>query len=724
MARPIPNAILILASSSLLFAGGAAAQANGVVGRTCPLTGSCSLAGTSAAVPAAPNSHVSGRTLLRRAELAALGPQRPAAAQASGIAAPTVKPADTPKLGAFLEPALAGLATPTLSVDDVSLDEDSCQNRSFLFTVTLSRLANKAVTVNYATSDGSPQTGAPALANKDYVPVSGALTFTHDSATEGPHGTYLLRISVPLGDHVVSSGTTEARSFSVTLSGATNATISRAQGVGTLLDPAASCTPAANAGCFVNYCGATTGCKNANISAGGTPWCQQVANGGGTFYTCTASGDWGDTDGDGFSDAAEAEGYIDNNLNGIYDAGVDVPLPGANPNRPDVYLHYDYVVASGHDYNPPSQAIQWVVDAFAAHGVGLHIDPQHNAIDDSVARVVTLANSPDPACTGPNALSAHQLREMFPNLKLLSPAYHYMVFGHYATCDPGIDPATGQPYCSACPNDPENPTCGTVVAQPPQPDNLGTAEIYGNDAIVATGGFVDVGLLPIPTESWAGLMMHELGHNLGLNHGGVDCYNQKPNYVSVMNYRFYTTGIPVGAAPGDTVPKSCTTDSDCAAGSHCSNDTNTCFRIDYSDRQFNSLDEAGGSGGLDETVGLQGGSSDTDISWYRIGQFLRIPTDGAPIDWNGNGVIETGVVRDVNGDVQKVNLTSQNDWLNLKFGYQCQPTFAGDAASLALLQKLSLVGTTSYRALQVAPHRGPMSRGSTPARNFCSLRKK
>ncbi|MEO3814302.1 hypothetical protein ABGB17_35335 [Sphaerisporangium sp. B11E5] len=34
----------------------------------------------------------------------------------------------------------------------------------------------------------------------------------------------------------------------------------------------------------------------------------------------------------------------------------------------------------------------------------------------------------------------------------------------------------------------------------------------------------------------AGTIMHELGHNLNLNHGGGDPINCKPNYVSVMNY--------------------------------------------------------------------------------------------------------------------------------------------------------------------------------------------
>jgi outer membrane protein assembly factor BamB len=51
-----------------------------------------------------------------------------------------------------------------------------------------------------------------------------------------------------------------------------------------------------------------------------------------------------------------------------------------------------------------------------------------------------------------------------------------------------------------------------------------------------------------------GTMMHELGHNLGLQHGGAEVRNCKPNYLTVMNYH-YQAGIqqlpgswPEGAA--------------------------------------------------------------------------------------------------------------------------------------------------------------------------------
>ena len=40
-----------------------------------------------------------------------------------------------------------------------------------------------------------------------------------------------------------------------------------------------------------------------------------------------------------------------------------------------------------------------------------------------------------------------------------------------------------------------------------------------------------------------GTFAHELGHNLGLTHGGSDNTNFKPNHLSIMNYFFQTDGV-------------------------------------------------------------------------------------------------------------------------------------------------------------------------------------
>jgi hypothetical protein len=65
----------------------------------------------------------------------------------------------------------------------------------------------------------------------------------------------------------------------------------------------------------------------------------------------------------------------------------------------------------------------------------------------------------------------------------------------------------------------------------------GYAEMPGNDLIVALGEW------DFTAGEQEGTFMHELGHNLGLDHGGGDSMNYKPNYLSVMNYTFQMPNI-------------------------------------------------------------------------------------------------------------------------------------------------------------------------------------
>lgn len=69
------------------------------------------------------------------------------------------------------------------------------------------------------------------------------------------------------------------------------------------------------------------------------------------------------------------------------------------------------------------------------------------------------------------------------------------------------------------------------------------------------------------------ILMHELGHNLGLGHGGFERHNFKPNYNSIMNYRFAYTGV----------------DNDCNAWSD--GDYLTAGKADYSSGRNIDLDE-------------------------------------------------------------------------------------------------------------------------------------
>ena len=85
----------------------------------------------------------------------------------------------------------------------------------------------------------------------------------------------------------------------------------------------------------------------------------------------------------------------------------------------------------------------------------------------------------------------------------------------------------------------------------------GLGELHGNDFIVALGGnFPAAAQTAAATwgtttenerrDQQAATFMHELGHTLGLDHGGGDDINCKPNYLSIMRYRrqFNVAGVP------------------------------------------------------------------------------------------------------------------------------------------------------------------------------------
>jgi len=378
-----------------------------------------------------------------------------------------------------------------------------------------------------------------------------------------------------------------------------------------------------------------------------------------------------DSDGDGLCDSWEQAQRVPGGP----------ALPDADPNRPDIYLKYDYMVASDHDHNPPAKAIQWMVDAFAAHGIALHIDPEHAAIPEAL--VTTLDPNPAPACVGSSYVTMQTLRQQYFGNR--AGAYHYMVFGHHTTCP-------DDSHCGQCPTDP-------FGGAKPDPHSTGSSDLPGDDAIVSFGAITDAGT-PVGIELWVATIMHELGHNLGLQHGGSELVNYKPNYISVMNYAYQANGIVVGVAPGSTTFAACSTDRECGPpvlttgacatpnACHCTDDlapvigTNVCFRADYSGLSLPPLNEfssAPGIGGLDETAGVSGPATGTDLVFYWIpGPSELIGPSFGPIDWNGDGLIESHVTADINNDGEFTVLTSQNDWekagglfTHLNFKFQC-----------------------------------------------------
>jgi hypothetical protein len=110
---------------------------------------------------------------------------------------------------------------PRISIGDVSQPEGNSGTTLFTFTVSLSAAYDQAVTVNYATADGTAT-----AANNDYVAAFGTLTFAPGETTK--------TITV----EVVGNTTPEPdKTIYINLSGAsTNALVARGQGVGTIMD--------------------------------------------------------------------------------------------------------------------------------------------------------------------------------------------------------------------------------------------------------------------------------------------------------------------------------------------------------------------------------------------------------------------------------------------------------------------------------------------------------
>lgn len=318
-----------------------------------------------------------------------------------------------------------------------------------------------------------------------------------------------------------------------------------------------------------------------------------------------------------------------------------------------VWVHYDYMVGpDGESYAPDPAGIQIVVDSFRRHGVILHVDPQHTAIP---LHSVIVFDAPgnrvysfDPACTGPDAVGFSALKAQYFHPASDHP-WHYVIFGKYVQVD-------SFEHLLNCYADHDFPRGYYQVG------TTGYSELPGYDFVVTFGQFYDFAetqgcfvdfrtlavlpCWPVPDYEWATMFMHELGHNLGLFHGGygTGCCgsyftdNNKPNYVSVMNYA-YSTQEPI-------------------VTSSASSPSGYWYRVDYSDETLPPLDEHN----LDETAGIGPTLHPNDyILWCC--QFNGFAPANGPIDWNQNGTAtDTHLSGDINNDGQLTVLKGFDDW--------------------------------------------------------------
>jgi len=343
----------------------------------------------------------------------------------------------------------------------------------------------------------------------------------------------------------------------------------------------------------------------------------------------------GDTDQDGLFDDWERFGIDANNDGDTGDPGeqelsngIDQNGDGdttdagerADPRHKDVYIEMDWLAcataggdcAAGdtHTHRPQAASITGAIAAFANHpsvtnpdgvnGITVHIDVSNAVAHSNVLNF----NGAAAGCGSSTAGTAFGDFDTVKAANLANPdvrrfAFHYALAIHV-----------------------ENEAALTNANQ----RFSGCGELPGNDFYISFGLW---GAGSPTVQQEAGTIVHELGHNLGLQHGGNDGVNRKPNYLSAMNYAFQLRGIP------------------------------TANRIDYSRSALAPLNEAS----LNEALGVQDGT-DSTFFFCPAGGTTQTAATGA-VDWNCDGAFGNAtspVAVNINGEGGQTTLSGFADW--------------------------------------------------------------
>jgi hypothetical protein len=257
-----------------------------------------------------------------------------------------------------------------------------------------------------------------------------------------------------------------------------------------------------------------------------------------------------DSDGDGLPDSWETQG-VDVNHDGVID--LDLKAMGADPQHKDIFIEADwmnkpqsciwFICWGGKSYAPMRAALDDVVSAFAASpvtnpdgttGVRVHIDSGSGSIMNPVTyeKWGTRSRASDigfteklgsyDATTGYQWASFDSVRTANFSVERRN-VFHYLLYA---------DMYAGAPLAAPC----DTGTCSSGISR----------GIPASDTIVSDGDPSWKGGFSRIQER--GTVMHELGHNLNLRHGGGDDSNYKPGYLSIMNYDYQLIGLPPSAA--------------------------------------------------------------------------------------------------------------------------------------------------------------------------------
>ncbi|WP_165960874.1 aegerolysin family protein [Actinocrispum wychmicini] len=313
---------------------------------------------------------------------------------------------------------------------------------------------------------------------------------------------------------------------------------------------------------------------------------------------------------------------------------IDLPAMGADVSRPDVFLQLDWMADDKHSEKIDPAALRKIVQAFAndpapnrngTHGVNLHIDQGPDSVLDyatgrtwgnlSRARVLPWSEHfmTEVGTTGrPDFTDFDNVMKQPGGFVSTGrqKLFHYVISAHRLA---NIANLGG--YSQTIP--------GSKIA-------LGPWGIFTNGASV---------------DEQAMVLMHELGHDLGLGHGGFEGLDGKPNYISIMNMAYH--------------------------GDRAITRNGQDWTLDYSRATGPTLDETD----LNEPAGLGSYASTDYVVHFCAGGtgWVQVRGDG-PIDWNCDGVINpydpqhvNKIGYDVNDDKQQTSLRSFNDWEHLYF---------------------------------------------------------
>jgi hypothetical protein len=256
-----------------------------------------------------------------------------------------------------------------------------------------------------------------------------------------------------------------------------------------------------------------------------------------------------DTDGDGLPDEWEKNGIT---IEGEF---LDLKAMGANPMHKDIFIHADWMLHPNDSglfplpLHPNPQSIKKVIEAFKAApvenpdkkpGITLHIDLGPDSVMDPVTgkkwtETYSKVTQPIPFSEITGSMEEggyrwidtdfYKKHNFEPSKR--RPVFHWVVFGNALPISlPAHGIARGTPGADMV-------VAGGALRKALQEDQPDLVNTFYNDAFDRVW------------SDWvAATLMHELGHTLGLKHGGHDEVNRKPNYLSLMNYVFYPTGVP------------------------------------------------------------------------------------------------------------------------------------------------------------------------------------